>query len=323
MADDKRQPIVVKKIIKGGHGHHGGAWKVAYADFVTAMMAFFLMLWLLGSASGEQRQAIADFFQNPSAVQGPGGASTSMIQLGSSMEMPKSGDDDQKKQSDSGDEPPKSDEKTKQKEKEKEKEKAEDNRRLDSLLIKLKESIDKSQALKPFKDQLLIQIMPEGLRVQILDKENRAMFESASPDPKYYTKALLREVAETINSVPNKISITGHTDASPFSSKRRDYSNWELSAERANSARRELVIGGLNKNKIARVVGLGSSVLFDRTNPNGAVNRRISIIIMNMETLKDLQINEGNEKTVKEKGSNKKKAKKTGGKKRTKTTKKN
>ncbi len=299
MADDKRQPIVVKKIIKGGHGHHGGAWKVAYADFVTAMMAFFLMLWLLGSASGEQRQAIADFFQNPSAVQGPGGASTSMIQLGSSMEMPKSGDDDQKKQSDSGDEPPEREEKTEQEKKE-EKAKAADNRRLDSLLIKLKESIDKSQALKPFKDQLLIQIMPEGLRVQILDKENRAMFESASPDPKYYTKALLREVAETINSVPNKISITGHTDATPFSSKRREYSNWELSSDRANSARRELVIGGLSKNKIARVVGLGSSVLFDRTNPKGAVNRRISIIIMNMETLKDLHINEGNDKVKKD-----------------------
>jgi len=297
MADDKRQPIVVKKINKGGHGHHGGAWKVAYADFVTAMMAFFLMLWLLGSASGEQRQAIADFFQNPSAVQGPGGASTSMIQLGSSMEMPKSGDDEKKKQASDDGNPTdsKDNEESDEKDKKDKADKAADKVRLDTLLIQLKESIDKSQALKPFKDQLLIQLMPEGLRVQILDKEHRAMFESASPDPKYYTKALLREIADTINSVPNKISITGHTDATPFKSKRREYSNWELSSARANSARRELVIGGLDKEKIARVVGLGSSVLFDKEHPNGAINRRISIIIMNMETLKDIQINEGND----------------------------
>jgi len=288
MADDKRQPIVVKKIKKGGHGHHGGAWKVAYADFVTAMMAFFLMLWLLGSASGEQRQAIADFFQNPSAVQGPGGASTSMIQLGSSMETPKAGDDAKNKDTENDSNEPSSGET----------EKAEEKKLLDSLLIELNKSIDKSQALKPFKDQMLIEIMPEGLRIQILDKENRAMFESASPDPKYYTKALLREIANTINSVPNKVSITGHTDATPFSSKRREYSNWELSSARANSARRELVIGGLSKNKIARVVGLGSSVLFDKSHPKGAVNRRISIIIMNKKTLKDLQINEGNEESI-------------------------
>ncbi|MFV1983143.1 MAG: flagellar motor protein MotB [Thiohalomonadales bacterium] len=289
MADDKRQPIVIKKIKKGGHGHHGGAWKVAYADFVTAMMAFFLMLWLLGSASGEQRQAIADFFQNPSAVQGPGGASTSMIQLGSSMESPKAGDDAKNRDTEDDSNEPRSGDT----------EKAEEKKRLDSLLIELNKSIDKSQALKPFKDQMLIEIMPEGLRIQILDKENRAMFESASPDPKYYTKALLREIATTINSVPNKVSITGHTDATPFSSKRREYSNWELSSARANSARRELVIGGLSKNKIARVVGLGSSVLFDKSHPKGAVNRRISIIIMNKKTLKDLQINEGNKESIK------------------------
>jgi len=285
MADDKRQPIVIKKIIKGGHGHHGGAWKVAYADFVTAMMAFFLMLWLLGSVSGEQRQAIADFFQNPSAVQGPGGASTSMIKLGSALNTPTKGNDGIEEKSSDDDESVDSEKQGQ----------AEDKKRLDSLLIQLKKSIDENQALKPFKDQLLIQIMPEGLRIQILDKENRAMFESASPDPKYYTKALLREIANTINSVPNKISITGHTDATPFSSKRREYSNWELSAARANSARRELVIGGLNKDKIARVVGLASSVLFDKTNPNGAINRRISIIVMNMKSLNDIRTNEGND----------------------------
>jgi len=293
MADDKRQPIVVKKIKKSGHGHHGGAWKVAYADFVTAMMAFFLMLWLLGSASGEQRQAIADFFQNPSAVQGPGGASTSMIQLGSAMDRPKAGDDGKDKgstsENDSESNPPPIDENQEPTDEELEK------RRMDSLLVELKKAIDENEALKPFKDQLVIQLMPEGLRIQILDNEKTAMFQSASSDPKYYTKAILRELAETINSVPNKISITGHTDATVFSSSRREYSNWELSAARANSARRELIIGGLNKSKIARVVGLGSSILFDKEHPNSALNRRISIIVMNSSSLKKLHKNEGND----------------------------
>lgn len=271
MADDKKQPIVVKKVKKAGHGHHGGAWKVAYADFVTAMMAFFLLMWLLGSTSGEQRDAISDFFQNPSAIQGPGGASTSMIKLGGSMDLSR-GDQRMKIQK-----PSKGESNIKYV--------AEEKRRLDQLLEDLKAAIEQSQALKPFKDQLLLDITPEGLRLQIIDKENRPMFALGSDQLQPYTRKILHEVSKTINSGPNRISITGHTDATPYSSaKRKDYSNWELSTDRANAARRELLIGGMQDEKIGRVIGLGSSVLFNKLDPFSPVNRRISIIVMNRAT---------------------------------------
>ncbi len=285
--EDKKQPIIVKRIKKGGHGHHGGAWKVAYADFVTAMMAFFLLMWLLGSTTEAQKRGISDWFQNPTGIQGPGGASTSMIQLGGTQDMP-TGEGKKTMEDSPAD---------KAKERVVIKEKAEDKRRLDELLQRLKEAIDKSQALKPFKDQLLLDITPEGLRIQIVDKENRPMFALGSPELKWYTKEILYEIAETINQVPNKISITGHTDATPFSSDRRDYSNWELSADRANAARRALIQGGMNPDKIGRVVGLASTVLFDKANPYSPINRRISIIVMNKATEKALQ-QEGKEPPV-------------------------
>ena len=125
---------------------------------------------------------------------------------------------------------------------------------------KLKAAIEKSQALKPFKDQLFLDITPEGLRIQIVDKENRPMFDSGAADLKWYTVEILRELASSINEVPNRVSLSGHTDAEPFKS-RDDYSNWELSADRANAARRALLFGGMEEHKIGRVVGLASSVL--------------------------------------------------------------
>ena len=262
--DDKKQPIIVKKVVKGG-GHHGGAWKVAYADFVTAMMAFFLLLWLLGSTTKEQKAAISDYFQNPSAVQGPGGASTSMIDLGGVKDMtqqiPTVAPDEQM---------------TEEMEQELEK------KRLESLLEELKETIEQGQALKPFKDQLLLDITPEGLRIQIVDKENRSMFDVGSDTLQPYAVQILHEIAAVINQVPNRISITGHTDARPY--VRRDYTNWELSADRANAARRALMDGGMREDKIGRVVGLASSVLFDKAQPFSPVNRRISIIVMTKAT---------------------------------------
>jgi len=173
------------------------------------------------------------------------------------------------------------------------KEVAAEQRRLDELLEELQASIEKSQALKPFKDQLLLDITPEGLRVQIVDKENRPMFALGSSELKWYTKKILREITKNINGVPNKISITGHTDATPFSSDREDYSNWELSADRANAARRELVAAGMQADKVGRVVGLGSSVLFDNENPYNPINRRISIIVMNRATERAISEGEG------------------------------
>lgn len=268
--EDKKQPIIIKKVKKGGHGHHGGAWKVAYADFVTAMMAFFLLMWLLGSTTQDERAGISEFFQNPSAVQGPGGASTSMIELGGALEVPRSEGTP-----------------LHQPERPSEEELAEfiqDQARLDDLMQRLKEQIESSPTMKDFKDQLLLDITSEGLRIQIVDKENRPMFDLGSTQLKWYTKEILHELAKTINEVPNHSSISGHTDATPYSRERRDYSNWELSADRANAARRELVAGGLSREKIGRVVGLASSVLFDKEDPYNPVNRRISIIVLNKAT---------------------------------------
>ncbi len=268
--DDKKQPIVIKKVVNS-HGHHGGAWKVAYADFVTAMMAFFLLMWLLGSTTPQQRSGVSQFFKNPSAIQGPGGASTSMIKLGGTKDMvtgPK------QEASIGGSRQPTPAELAKQAEQL-------DRQRLQTLEVKLKQAIDKSQALKPFKDQLLIDITPEGLRIQIVDKENRPMFDLGSAALKPYARAILQHIGSFLNQVPNRISITGHTDAHRFLNT--DLSNWDLSTQRANAARRALVAGGMHADKVARIVGLGDTVLFDKAHPFAAINRRISIIVLNKQ----------------------------------------
>lgn len=265
--DEKKQPIVIKRIKKGGAGRHGGAWKVAYADFVTAMMAFFLLMWLLGSTGAEERQSISDIFRNPSAVQGPGGASTSMIKLGGAMEVPRGEGEPMRKPTPE--------------------ELAQDMQeaaRLDELMQRLKEQIESTPALADFKEQLLLDITSEGLRIQIVDDKNRPMFDLGSAVLKEYTAEILHELGRTIAQVPNHISVTGHTDATPFTGERPDYTNWELSADRANAARRALVDGGLSDRKFGRVVGLASSVLFDKEDPTAPVNRRISIVVLNRAT---------------------------------------
>lgn len=275
---DREMLIVVRRARRKKHGHHGGAWKVAYADFVTAMMAFFLVMWLLGVGTRQQRAAIAEYFKNPSMTPGnatvappgkvgPGGASDSMIKLGGAMDMPHGpGKDHRASVSASADEVAKL---------AREQEKA----RLENLMQQLHAAIEKSQALEPFKDQLLLDITPEGLRIQIVDKQNRPMFATGSAALEPYTVAILHELAGFIDQAPNKVSISGHTDDAPYSGESH-YSNWELSADRANAARRELLGGGLDEDKIARVVGLAASVPFDKANPADPINRRISIIMM-------------------------------------------
>src|SRR5580692_3245689 len=295
--EEKAQIIIVKRRKKGGGGHHGGAWKVAYADFVTAMMAFFLVMWLVSSISKEQRAAVFDYFKNPSmepgktvrpapGQMGPGGASTSVINMGGGMDAPrvtvlKTPDSNAK----SAPQPFKVDLEEARKMDLEEARKITDeadHKKLESLLQELRQAIDKSQALRPFKDQLLLDITPEGLRIQIVDAQNRPMFDVGSARLKDYTTAILKTLTPYLNSVPNRISITGHTDIRPYPGQ-GGYSNWELSADRANAARRALGSGGLNEAKIARVVGLSSSVLFDKDDPQNAINRRISIIVMTKE----------------------------------------
>lgn len=287
------RPIIIKrkKVVAGGH--HGGAWKVAYADFVTAMMAFFLVMWLLAAANPEQRAAIFDYFKNPSmqdgrspkpapGQMGPGGASKSAINLGGAMEAPRSGLDMQPMLGRPLDEINEAERpETAEEAKARKLAEALERRQLDSLHKELRQAIDNSQALKNFKDQLLLDITPEGLRIQIIDAQNRPMFDSGSTLLKDYTTRILSELGPYLNSVPNRVSISGHTDNTPYGGGARNgYSNWELSADRGNAARRALVAGGLNEEKVVRVVGVSSAIAFDKQNPRNPVNRRISIIVM-------------------------------------------
>lgn len=298
--NNARPIIIVKRKKKGGEGHHGGAWKVAYADFVTAMMAFFLVLWLVASVSKDQRAAIFEYFKNPSMEQGksskpapgqagPGGASTSPIQMRGGLDAMRSGVTKVpdlsatriKQQMVSG---KKSAVQLEAEARERVREA--EHKKLESLIQELKEAVSKSQALEPFKDQLLLDITPEGIRIQIVDAQNRPMFDLGSARMRDYAQAILHELAPYLTSVPNRISITGHTDIRPYPGQ-GGYSNWELSADRANAARRALVGAGLPDEKIARVVGLASSVLFDRIDPQNPINRRISIVIMTKQAEED------------------------------------
>jgi chemotaxis protein MotB len=284
MSEDTARPIIVVKKKKNAAGHHGGAWKVAYADFVTAMMAFFMVMWLVASVNKEQRSALFEYFKNPSMEEGhstkaapgqagPGGASTSLIKLGAGLDTPKIVIDLHTPT------PAEAKEKERKEKERKEKEQKE-KEQLESLLEELKQATALGQALEPFKDQLLLDITPEGVRIQIVDKQNRPMFDTGSSALKDYTTQILLEVAKYLNTVPNRISLSGHTDAKPYPGTTKFYSNWELSADRANAARRALIAGGLDEQKVARVVGLASSVLFVKDEPLNPINRRISIIVM-------------------------------------------
>lgn len=279
MAEDLRKPIIVKKIKKGGGGHHGGAWKIAYADFVTAMMAFFLLMWLLGSTSKAQREGIAEYFKTPLKVALMGGtsvgASETLIKGGGGKDLTKK--EGQVKPVDG---PPGKQKAIDVKDAKAALEKAE-AKKLEDLKAKIESAIENSPALSKFKNQLLLDITSEGLRVQIVDEQNRAMFESSKAELQPYAKQILKEIGLMLNDVPNKVSLSGHTDAAPYPSGERAYSNWELSSDRANASRRELVAGGMDETKVLRVVGLSSVSLFDKDNPLSAVNRRISIIVMN------------------------------------------
>jgi chemotaxis protein MotB len=289
----ERPILIVKRVKGGGGGHHGGAWKVAYADFVTAMMAFFMVMWLITAVSKEQRAAIFDYFKNPSMEQGkspkpapgqmgPGGASTSVINLHGGLDARKSATALSTGLGTPVDSKTLQDHKiTTEEEARKLTEEAE-HKKLESLMAELRQAIDMSQALRPFKDQLLLDITPEGLRIQIVDAQNRAMFDLGSARLKDYTGSILHELAPYLNSVPNRISISGHTDTTPYVAQ-AGYTNWDLSSDRANAARRALEGGGLATDKVARVIGLSSAVLFDKDNPRNPINRRISIIVMTKE----------------------------------------
>src|SRR5665213_3238732 len=244
--EEKAQIIIVKRRKKGGAGHHGGAWKVAYADFVTAMMAFFMVMWLIASVSKEQRAAIFDYFKNPSMQQGksprasmgqmgPGGASTSVINLRGALDARKSASALSTGLGTPRDTPTTVDKAAPDVDQAKKIAEEADRKKLESLMAQLREAIDHSQAFKPFKDQLLLDITPEGLRIQIVDSQNRPMFDLGSAKRKDYTYTILHELAPYLNSVPNRIRLSGHTDTTPYVAQ-NGATNWDLSADRANAA---------------------------------------------------------------------------------------
>jgi len=279
MADDGLRPIVVKRVKKAGGGHHGGAWKIAYADFVTAMMAFFLLMWLLGSTTKGDLEGISAFFKAPLKVAMSGGSgsgdSSSVITGGGEDLTRRSG------QVKKGDAPP--EQKTYDLQAAKAVLEREEGRRLQALKSKIESIIEVNPLLKKYKNQLLLDITSEGLRIQIVDEHNRPMFALAKAELQPYTREILHVIGMVLGEVPNKIGLSGHTDSTPYYSD-AGYGNWELSADRANASRRELVLGGMSDDKVLRVVGLAAAAPLDRKDPFNPINRRISIIVMNKRT---------------------------------------
>jgi chemotaxis protein MotB len=279
MADEGLRPIVVKRIKKTAGGHHGGAWKIAYADFVTAMMAFFLLMWLLGSTAKGDLEGISEFFKTPLKVAMSGGSgsgdSSSVIQGGGADLTRRNG---QVKRGDTAPEHKTYDLKAARAELERV-----ESSRLKALKAKIEATIEANPLLKKYKNQLLLDITSEGLRIQIVDEQNRPMFAMAKAEVQPYTREILQVIGMVLNEVPNRVGLSGHTDSTPYASD-TGYTNWELSADRANASRRELVLGGMSDAKVLRVVGLAAAAHLDRKDPFNPINRRISIIVMNKRT---------------------------------------
>jgi chemotaxis protein MotB len=281
MAGDskKLQPIIIKRVKKGGHAPHRGAWKIAYADFVTAMMAFFLLMWLLGSTTEGDKKGIADYFASPLKIAMAGGSgsgdSNSVLKGGgenltSTVGQVKKGEIDSPRNTINL-----------------HKLKAEQIRaeiaRLEDLKQEIQHKLDESDKLRALSSQIRFDMTRDGLRIQIVDEQGRPMFDSGSAIVKPYMRDLLRAIGSVLTEVPNRLTLEGHTDSDPYSGGDRGYSNWELSSDRANASRRELIAGGLADDRVLRVQGLASSQPFDSADPRAPSNRRISIIVMNRD----------------------------------------
>lgn len=278
MASNNR-PIIIKKVKKVAGGHHGGAWKVAYADFVTAMMAFFLLMWLINTTSPEQKRGIADYFAPASlsaSTSGSGGilAGTALGETGAMQQgaTPVT-DDKQNAQSKDGsntgegdgydtDDPAVS---------------QQESADFQQAEISLRQALQDLPELAEMSNNIIVDQTREGLRIQLVDQEGRTMFNPGSAEPNERARTLLRAAARVILQLPNQIMIYGHTDAAPNNDP--NYSNWELSAARANSARRLLEASGVAESRIAQVAGkAGTDPLF-ADDPYQPANRRIAIVL--------------------------------------------
>jgi len=282
MAGDakKLQPIIIKRVKKNGHAAHGGAWKIAYADFVTAMMAFFLLMWLLGSTTDGDKKGIADYFQSPLKVAllngGSGSGDASSVIKGGGQDLTRSGG--QVKRGDI-----EAQRKTVNLQALKHEQRAAEAAKLQELSEQVQNELRNNPKLAQYSSQIKLDMTRDGLRIQIVDELNRPMFDSGSAVVKPYMRELLRAIGSVLGEVPNRITVEGHTDAQAFPGAGGGYSNWELSSDRANSARRELLGGGLTEERVLRVLGLASSQPFKREDPLDPQNRRISIIVMNRD----------------------------------------
>ena len=280
MADKKLQPIIIKRVKKVAPAHHGGAWKIAYADFVTAMMAFFLLMWLLGSTAQGELQGIAAYFNSPLKVAmsgGSGAGNSSSIVPGGGNDLSKvhgqvrrsEADDNANRRASQA--LGRSDESKR------------DAQRLHALKAKVDAMIASNAKLNEYRSQIRTEITQDGLLIQIVDDQNRPMFDSGSAVVKPYMRDILREIGAAMGNAENRISLSGHTDAAPYGNADRGYSNWELSADRANASRRELVNAGMPLDQLARVVGMANSDLLLPDQPRAAQNRRITITVLTKE----------------------------------------
>ncbi|HRK56325.1 MAG TPA: flagellar motor protein MotB, partial [Burkholderiaceae bacterium] len=273
-SEKSKSTIVIKRIKRSSHGGHSAAWKIAYADFVTAMMAFFLLMWLLGSTTQGDLKGIADYFDSPLKVAMSGGEgsgdATSVITGGGedltrSVGQVKQGDNNTKKRA-----PERKTDELKKSER----------IRMERLKARVQSAIAIDPKLSDYHEQIRIEITPDGLRIQIVDDLKRPMFALGSAALQPHMKDILHAIGGVLNDVDSKIALTGHTDSAQYVGGLRGYSNWELSADRANASRRELVIGGMLGEKVVRVVGLADSTLLDATDPKNPINRRIAIMVL-------------------------------------------
>jgi len=271
---EREHRIVIRRAKHHADEHYGGSWKIAYADFMTAMMAFFLVMWILSLVPKEELSGVAQYFRQPlmSAIKGdpnaysnrnviPGGSPTPIPNQAAEPEQPKPLPQFEPKSQDE----------------------VQEYVKLEDLRQRLETLIATNPRLKEYRPQLVLDMTPEGLRIQIVDGQNRPMFATGSARMNPDMETILRELSPTLNMMPNGLSIAGHTDAAQYASGERSYSNWELSADRANAARKTLVAGGIAENKVRQVMGL-SATMNASIDPYAPANRRISIVVLNKRT---------------------------------------
>ncbi|TKC89238.1 flagellar motor protein MotB [Trinickia terrae] len=289
MSKGKDRAIIVKRVAPAKKGHHGGAWKLAYADFMTAMMAFFLLMWLLSAVTPVQLKGIAEYFQQPLKAALFGGdrsAEDSSIVKGGGRDI--STDKDGVTRRTDGETSKATHTAAKSDEEARNQQQGSLERReqvrLHDLQIKLMAAIEANPVLRQFKQQIRVDSTLTGLRIEIVDTQKRPMFATASDDVEPYMRDILREIGKTLNDVPNRLVVQGHTDAVPYAGGEKGYSNWELSSDRANASRRELIAGGMDEDKVLRVIGLASAQNLNKADPLAPENRRISIIVLNKKS---------------------------------------